>query len=44
MKRSACFRAPTAADLAQFVAAARASRTLHVPWVSAPETPKAFRD
>lgn len=42
MNRSVYLRAPTVSDLPQFVAAARASRALHAPWVSAPATPKAF--
>ncbi len=32
------------ADEAEFLAAARASRQLHGPWVSPPLTPRAFRD
>lgn len=37
-----CLRPPVAADAARFVALARRSRTLHVPWTSAPSTPEAF--
>lgn len=36
-------RAPVEADMAGFLAAARASRALHRPWVSAPDTPAKFR-
>jgi ribosomal-protein-alanine N-acetyltransferase len=35
-------RAPRASDAAAFVAAARASRTLHGAWVVAPQTRRAF--
>lgn len=35
-------REPTAADGPAFVAAARASRALHRPWVTAPLTPAAY--
>jgi ribosomal-protein-alanine N-acetyltransferase len=31
------------ADAAEFIAAARASRALHRPWVQAPDTPERFR-
>lgn len=41
---SVYLRAPTAKDLPQFIAAARASRGLHAPWTKAPATPKQFRD
>ena len=36
-------RPPTAADAREFAAAARASRALHRPWITAPTTPEAFR-
>jgi ribosomal-protein-alanine N-acetyltransferase len=36
-------RPPTVADMRAFLAAARASRALHHPWVSAPDTPAAYR-
>jgi ribosomal-protein-alanine N-acetyltransferase len=35
-------RAPQASDAAEFVAAARASRRFHAPWVTVPNTPEAF--
>jgi ribosomal-protein-alanine N-acetyltransferase len=35
-------RTPTAADQEEFVAAMRASRKLHRPWLAAPTTPEAF--
>jgi [ribosomal protein S5]-alanine N-acetyltransferase len=34
---------PTAADEAEFIAAMRASRALHRPWLYPPETPSAYR-
>ena len=43
MKRRVVLRAPQAQDEAEFVAAARASRSLHRPWVSAPATPQKFQ-
>lgn len=36
-------RVPTLADQTEFLALARASRTLHASWVSAPSTPAQFR-
>jgi [ribosomal protein S5]-alanine N-acetyltransferase len=36
-------RLATAADMRAFVAAARASRALHHPWVTAPDTPAKYR-
>ena len=36
-------RPPAAADACEFAAAARASRELHRPWITAPTTPEAFR-
>jgi ribosomal-protein-alanine N-acetyltransferase len=35
-------RSPRAADEAEFIAAVRRSRTLHRPWVSAPDTPERY--
>ncbi len=35
-------RAPTAGDEEEFIAAVRASRRLHHPWVAPPRTPEAF--
>jgi ribosomal-protein-alanine N-acetyltransferase len=37
-------RAPEAADEAEFVAAMQASRSLHRPWLYAPQTPEDFRE
>lgn len=36
-------RPPTLADQREFVAAARASRKLHQPWMAAPSSPSEFR-
>ncbi|MGH7179037.1 MAG: GNAT family N-acetyltransferase [Tepidisphaeraceae bacterium] len=36
-------RAPTARDAAEFVAAVRGSRTLHAPWVTAPDDTEKFK-
>ena len=36
-------RVPTLADQREFLALARASRTFHAPWVTAPSTPAQFR-
>jgi ribosomal-protein-alanine N-acetyltransferase len=36
-------RTPTLADQKEFVARVRASRGLHHPWITAPETPAEFR-
>ena len=36
-------RPPAHADEAEFLAAVKRSRTLHHPWVKAPDTPEAFR-
>jgi ribosomal-protein-alanine N-acetyltransferase len=41
---SVYLRTPAAKDQPQFIAAARASRSLHAPWTKAPATPKQFRD
>jgi hypothetical protein len=35
---------PTAADVADFLAAIHASRTFHRPWLFPPSTPVAYRD
>jgi ribosomal-protein-alanine N-acetyltransferase len=40
--RRAYLRAPQASDSREFVRLARASRSLHRPWVYAPETPGQF--
>jgi ribosomal-protein-alanine N-acetyltransferase len=37
-------RAPTRADEREFVAAMRASRALHRPWLYAPQNPEDFRE
>jgi ribosomal-protein-alanine N-acetyltransferase len=37
-------RAPTRADEGEFVAAMRASRALHRPWLYAPQNPEDFRE
>ena len=36
-------RVPSEADQAEFIAAAKASRALHGPWIDAPDTPEKFR-
>ena len=36
-------RAPLASDMHEFVASVARSRTLHRPWVAAPDTPAKFR-
>jgi ribosomal-protein-alanine N-acetyltransferase len=36
-------RKPAFADQKEFLARARASRSLHGPWIKAPDTPRAFR-
>jgi [ribosomal protein S5]-alanine N-acetyltransferase len=41
MKR-VVLRAPTAADQDEFIAAMRASRSLHRPWLYMPETPERY--
>ncbi|MCX4472855.1 GNAT family N-acetyltransferase [Micromonospora sp. NBC_01655] len=38
----AAIRRPRPSDEAEFVAAARRSRPLHHPWLSAPDTPEAY--
>ncbi|MFC8905869.1 RimJ/RimL family protein N-acetyltransferase, partial [Micromonospora sp. NPDC057140] len=38
----AAIRRPRPADAAEFVAAARRSRDLHHPWLTAPDTPEAY--
>lgn len=37
-------RTPTAADEAEFTASAAASRELHHPWITAPDTPDRYAD
>ena len=43
MKHRIFLRTPTKADEAEFVAAAKASRTLHGVWTDAPDTTQKFR-
>ena len=43
MQARVLIRPPIASDEAAFLAAARASRALHRPWLHAPETPEKFR-
>jgi ribosomal-protein-alanine N-acetyltransferase len=43
MKPGVLIRPPAPADMGEFVAAARRSRSLHRPWGVAPDTPARFR-
>ena len=43
MKSSVTIRHPNLSDQREFLAAARASRTLHHPWLVPPSTPAQFR-
>jgi ribosomal-protein-alanine N-acetyltransferase len=43
MKARVLIRPVCDADMKPFVAAARASRSLHRPWINAPDTPAKFR-
>ncbi|WP_298827188.1 GNAT family protein [uncultured Piscinibacter sp.] len=40
---SVLIRRPTLADMPEFLASARRSRSLHRPWVAAPDTPAKYR-
>jgi [ribosomal protein S5]-alanine N-acetyltransferase len=44
MKSRVILRPPARSDRAEFIAAARRSRSLHHPWIKAPDTAKAFED
>lgn len=44
MSQSVYLREPTPDDLPRFLKASKASRTLHLPWTTAPNTPKQFND
>lgn len=43
MRTSVCIRPAGLSDAKPFLAAVRASQTLHHPWVAAPDTPGKFR-
>jgi [ribosomal protein S5]-alanine N-acetyltransferase len=44
MKSRVILRPPVRSDRAEFIATARRSRSLHRPWIHAPETNKMFAD